>query len=739
MRQPPPIKNAPELQKPLWHVVFVASSTAEKLKDLQENAKTKRLPIIFADFREISGAFHQVDETGNKFKDNAKLKSDSVEKIADKLFKDARINQVDSKLGRWCNDNGFAFDANKMHVFTEDSGFSMPQEIWDNVNKDGVPPKTLKKIQGDGPAVETGPVMNAMMGAGTLNRRTQDAMRKTHPERKATDLIPVKDFSTGVLITLGDNSRETFSAVANNYMMMNPAPAPHGRRDTNYDHMHPRQSDKSAAQLGSEYITKYGPRSSLVNQIAAHINAKPLGLNVPLPRRQWSTNFTVATLHDGMDAHSDALNYLFKRSPAIDEERKHAPEIRPTRFDSATLRPTLITSQPTSAQAEQQLAHVEDMLVGSDAIIMPPHKNGDDDLSRFQAIYDLMSVVVAKQLNPRDANKPVILLNHVEQGKGYWDEAIDLHYDLANQNLTKEYNFLTEPDINGNSAYVKAQSNGYFHVVTGFDMDKLHKAALTILNTERQGYIPRPTHQERTEHFGKPAEKDERFKVAIFCSASCENTKLNESVKNLSYGLAKHDFGIVYGGGDRYTMGSILDGVREYRNELKKSGDSKKDAFDKTYVAGYSTETIAVSETEKGTLSKDLNYGELTKDIYERMGKMLTNSDALVIAPGGAGTVQEWMAAMILHKTMPEQFGHKPIIIYNPKLLNDSDKKVWDVALKTIVGADYNELTPEEQKKRCTRLGIVVKDTIEDVQARIEEERRQWHKTKETGSTVKHR
>lgn len=729
-----PAKKISETPKAQWHVVFVASSTPEKLRDMQLIAQEKRLPIIFADFREISGNFHQVDETAGNFKGNAKLKSEGVKDLIARLHIDTEDNKRNSTIGRWCEDNGHEFNPNRIHVLTEDSGFSMPKALWDAVDKTGIPKETLDRINGDGPGVETGPVLSALLGAGTLYRRLRIAADELGIDINDPNAATARDFSTAVLTNLGRGGTHTFQNSVTNYLMLNQQELDQSQtlgdsatRQVNYRFVRPKSRlGESANQLGAEYITKYGPRAELVNEVAAAIGAKKLPSQAPLPERRWSRNFNVAVLHDydGMKR----LNFydLSERSTGYDMAKETAPDVRETQFASALKRPILAYSEPPAKQAETILRHIEDMLVASDAVILPPHTEADDDLTKFQAIYDLMSITVAKQLNPRDSNKPVILLNHRKDGVGYWDDAIKIHYDLANQFFTKEHAILLPSSVHDDNEHVTAHSNGYFHVVTGDNMAKLNKAAIAILEKERHGFVPHRHTPEHTEIHGKPADRDERFKVAIFCSASNENTVLNHNVRTLSHDLAAKNFGIVYGGGDKYTMGAVLDGVRDYRRELVKGGKSKKDAKAATYIAGISTENIAVSETKNARLSTDLNYSELTKDIYERMAKMLAASDVLVVAPGGAGTVQEWMAAMILRKTVPA-FADKPIIVYNPKLLDDSEKKVWDTTLNTILGKDYNELSKEERKQRRKELGITLKDNIDDVKARIEEHRLRKH------------
>jgi predicted Rossmann-fold nucleotide-binding protein len=63
-------------------------------------------------------------------------------------------------------------------------------------------------------------------------------------------------------------------------------------------------------------------------------------------------------------------------------------------------------------------------------------------------------------------------------------------------------------------------------------------------------------------------------------------------------------------------------------------------------------------------------------DIYTRMEVMIENSDAFVIFPGGAGTVQELLALMIFkHQKNPLMEG-KPVVIFNRQ--SGAGGQFWD-------------------------------------------------------------
>ena len=64
-------------------------------------------------------------------------------------------------------------------------------------------------------------------------------------------------------------------------------------------------------------------------------------------------------------------------------------------------------------------------------------------------------------------------------------------------------------------------------------------------------------------------------------------------------------------------------------------------------------------------LPKGLSSFWLRPDIYTRMEVMIERSDAFIIFPGGAGTVQELLALLIFKQSSNPLMADKPIILFN--------------------------------------------------------------------------
>jgi len=72
----------------------------------------------------------------------------------------------------------------------------------------------------------------------------------------------------------------------------------------------------------------------------------------------------------------------------------------------------------------------------------------------------------------------------------------------------------------------------------------------------------------------------------------------------------------------------------------------------------------------------------LRPDIYTRMEVMIEHSDAFIIFPGGAGTVQELLALMIFkHQKNPLMEG-KPVVIFNRE--HRAGLRFWDPLIELL-------------------------------------------------------
>ena len=133
--------------------------------------------------------------------------------------------------------------------------------------------------------------------------------------------------------------------------------------------------------------------------------------------------------------------------------------------------------------------------------------------------------------------------------------------------------------------------------------------------------------------------------VCVFCSATIADSDYLKDGYEFGGNLAKSGLGCVSGAGSSGIMGEVV------RGSVDAGG----------WTGGCNVPHIIELEG----LPAGLSSFWLRPDIYTRMEIMIEKSDAFVIFPGGAGTVQEMIALMIFKHQQNASMGNKPVVIYN--------------------------------------------------------------------------
>jgi uncharacterized protein (TIGR00730 family) len=132
--------------------------------------------------------------------------------------------------------------------------------------------------------------------------------------------------------------------------------------------------------------------------------------------------------------------------------------------------------------------------------------------------------------------------------------------------------------------------------------------------------------------------------VSVFCSSSPTiDEKYIQLASDLGAGIASKNWNLVSGGGKVSCMGAVAKAAR--------AGGAKTigvipDALVKIEFADHDSDTLHV-----------------VKDMRERKGMIEELSDAFIVLPGGAGTLEElfeiWVGRFL-------KFHNKPIVILDP-------------------------------------------------------------------------
>jgi uncharacterized protein (TIGR00730 family) len=131
--------------------------------------------------------------------------------------------------------------------------------------------------------------------------------------------------------------------------------------------------------------------------------------------------------------------------------------------------------------------------------------------------------------------------------------------------------------------------------------------------------------------------------VCVFCGARNDVPQTHLEVgKTFGTMLADRGVRLVYGGGDCGVMGAVANAV------LKHKG----------LVTGVFPRSLKDLESEHASLSEII----MVESMHERKRIMFERSDAIVVLPGGFGTMDE-MFEIITWKQL--RFHQKPIVILN--------------------------------------------------------------------------
>lgn len=761
-------------------LVFLASSTPEKLRDLQYIAEHKKWPVYFLDIRELLGAFHSIKEDKGSRKGNADVKLDSIaRRFIDDDTRAAAVQAVENL----CAGYGIACDPKKIFLASEDGGSDiLDPALWEKIDKSGIPQealdlitqKSIDKAQKEagsetkpdpkktksritGPGSETASVLSAVGGPENWMRRVLAAARSLSysdtTQVKITDDSTLNLVSVDTLLSLPASvlkERQFIKHLAENKKLVTaegrainylypPDTAtidPAQKRTSTYDFVRIRDdAGKACTDTPLDYITQHSGRSKMVDDLAEklNLNSRDHAHYEPLQSKPLKDGFWVGLLPQlqGIDeplarytkTYVDMQETLRKTNGYGNELLLHFPH------EVSALSPGELPEEKRGwSPIRRILGNIGEMIEKSDGfLLLPDVRSGATPEDKFEKFWMTECIKVARQIEPRDMPKPFVILNY----KGCHDDLHRNHQYLVNLGMTKDHNLQWPerlgPDDLGDirlPASAKVESNAYYDIVhcDSNNPDDIMKAGMMVMNARRKRYQRRKADASPEFEEGVAPEHRDRFKVAVFCSASNENTVLNDNMRRLGHDLSCQQCDIIYGGGDRYTMGAVLEGVVQYREELATQRMSPEEAANEAYIAGFSTKPLLVAETEKGCFSGAISYRKQCRDIYQRIADMLDSSDAIVVAPGGMGTVQEWVAPMMLKHIAPEFFRDKPMVIYNPALSGaPAERKVWDMALRSLLGEDYELLTSKDEERRAEReaksaeLGIYVETEREKI------------------------
>ncbi|MCI5050123.1 MAG: LOG family protein, partial [Rickettsiales bacterium] len=595
---------------------------------------------------------------------------------------DALIQQIGDQPGAFTDDlRNAGIDPNNLYLLAEDSGLHLEDErILEHMDleKLGLKPGYVFNAK-HFPGVEFGPAINSALGESAfwdeVNRVNREEIKESpaRPEAHSTSVLALRKIALNPEYRMGgegkplnvDEEIKFYSAMTNDTIADKPYPPT--TVPTSFHYQIPVSQGvaehKTRAQMSWDEWFKYSPRGE-----AARTLMQATGM---LENGKLKNEFTAQRIPP--IRKQAELPY---RIGVFGHDEKDATKIKGSISTSLPLKDLGATNDWNDK--------ITDLAGNADAFVLMPRDHNTpakDDPQFFDQLFTFFSAIVARQIHPRDIDKPFIVYNH----KNCWGDLLELYDHMRNNAMVFDQSRLLLSEV---SSMKELQ-------------DELQKG-------QRNNFIS--THEER-EQGPMTINESGRFNVAVFCSATARNETLNNDAKQLGTFLGENNYGLVYGAGDREMMGSVYDGMREVRN----TSDGKKG-----WISASSSDHILEVEADhpeifKKPLSKDnpngVNQYYDAANIYERIEYMVKTSDAFAVIPGGAGTVQELAAILMMKEAGHPSMKGKHIVVMSKMNIGGQDVDFYGPLLKHI------------PKERLEALDVHVVDSMQQVEEKLNEAR----------------
>ncbi|MBK7868029.1 MAG: TIGR00730 family Rossman fold protein [Ignavibacteriales bacterium] len=157
-------------------------------------------------------------------------------------------------------------------------------------------------------------------------------------------------------------------------------------------------------------------------------------------------------------------------------------------------------------------------------------------------------------------------------------------------------------------------------------------------------------------------------RITVFCASSTKSKEIYlQDARKLGNLIAENDDILVYGGGRHGLMGAVSDGTLEMGGR----------------VVGVIPEFMMSLEWGRD----DIYSLELTADMETRKLKMIDGSDAIVVLPGGSGTMEEFYQVLTM-KRLGQYIN--PVVVVNTNGFFDKWVEFMEVTVaENFLGSDH--------------------------------------------------
>ena len=309
------------------------------------------------------------------------------------------------------------------------------------------------------------------------------------------------------------------------------------------------------------------------------------------------------------------------------------------------------------------LCNIESKILKSDAFVFMPGATLED-------LFKAVSIFVGYQtMDPNLKKKAAVILN----SDGSWDTLFELLDDLQQlgtirQNYRQFLLLAKEPQ----------EVSDYLEKVSEEGVPDVGRSKLNC---------------KSVDSFETPLPAHSKGNVCVFCSASIKDENYIDDGYKLGKALAENGYGCVSGAGTTGVMGSVVKGSVD--------------------AGGWTGGSNVPHIIEIEGLPAGLSSFWLRPDIYTRMEVMIQRSDAFIIFPGGAGTVQEMLALLIFKQIGSDFMKNKPVIIFN-RMDENTGVRFWDKLIPLlkpwhneelyIIVDELEELIPTYERFHCATI-----------------------------------
>lgn len=278
------------------------------------------------------------------------------------------------------------------------------------------------------------------------------------------------------------------------------------------------------------------------------------------------------------------------------------------------------------------LSNIEKKIIEVDAFVFTPGGTLED-------LFKSISIFVGYQtLDKNLENKPTVLLN----SDGSWNTFYALLNHMVDLGTVRQVptDYLLETD----------SVDGVLEL-----LEENKDKDLPDAGRERSG-------DEVGSSFETPYPESHAGNICVFCSASIEKEDYLADGYELGRQIAAGSFGCVTGAGKSGIMGTVVKGSVD--------------------AGGWTGGSNVPHIIEIEGLPEGMSSFWLKQDIYTRMEIMIERSDAFVIFPGGAGTVQEMLALMIFKHQRKKGLEDKPVVVFDR--MDASGKRFWTPLIELL-------------------------------------------------------